>query len=338
MIQKYIKELLHEYSCVVLPNLGGFITRYISADIHPVTLKITPPAKEIAFNEMLATDDGMLVSYISRDMHISMEAASDLVEEFVEKTKNNLQRFNIFLIEGIGKLFYNDSNKIEFLPELESNFLEDSYGLGELFLKVVEPNYNSMDKIPPKASRPPLRRRPIVKREEARTEELKKSKTENGDQESRIMKPAMLWSLMALVLISSLTLLYMNKDSKSLASILPSFSKRTVTSNNSLNEITANENNAEILSNENVEKSATATAVKSKKYYVIIGSFSAATNAKKLVDETTSTDAFPTVIDPEINEYKYRVSIAEFSDKSDARESLKTFKSKYGNSVWVLSK
>lgn len=337
MIQKYIKELLHEYSCVVLPNLGGFITRYISADIHPVTLKITPPAKEIAFNELLGTDDGMLISYIARDMHISIEAAAELVEDFVDKTKNNLQRFNIFLIEGIGKLFYNDSNKIEFLPELESNFLEDSYGLGELFLKVVEPNYNSMDKIPPKSSRPPLRRRPIVKREEARTEQLKKSKAENGDQETRIMRPAMLWSLMAIVLISSLTLLYMNKDSKSLASILPSFSKR-ISNNNSLNVVAANENNAVLINAANVEHAVAAKAVNSKKYYVIIGSFSAATNAKKLVDETTSSNAFPTVIDPEVDEYKYRVSIAEFSDKTEARESLESYKSKYGKSVWVLSK
>ena len=337
MIQKYIKDLLHEYSCVVLPNLGGFITRYISADIHPVTLKITPPAKEIAFNELLGTDDGMLVSYIARDMHISVEAAAELVEEFVDKTKNNLQRFNIFLIEGIGKLFYNDANKIEFLPELESNFLEDSYGLGELFLKVVEPNYNSMDKIPPKSSRPPLRRRPIVKREEARTEHLKKSKTENGDQETRIMRPAMLWSLMVIVLISSLTLLYMNKDSKSLASILPSLSKRNTISNSS-NVIAANENDAALLDNASVEKSVATTAARSIKYYVIIGSFSAATNANKLVDATTSSDAFPTVINPEINEYKYRVSIAEFSDKTEARESLEVYKSKYGKSVWVLSK
>lgn len=135
MIQKYITELLHEYNCVVLPNLGGFITRYISADIHPITNKITPPSKEIAFNEMLNTDDGMLVAYLSAQQHITLEQSLEMVAEFVQQTKEDLKRFNVILIDGIGKLFYNEANRLDFLSELESNFLEDSFGLGELFLK-----------------------------------------------------------------------------------------------------------------------------------------------------------------------------------------------------------
>ena len=336
MIQKYIKELLHEYNCVVLPSLGGFITQYISADIHPVTLKITPPAKEIAFNELLGNDDGMLISYISRDRHISLEQAEELVKEFVDNTRINLQKFNVFLIEGIGKLFYNASNTIEFLPELESNFLEDSFGLGEIFLKPVEQNFNAMDKIPPKSSRPPLRRRPVVKRDEAQTKELKKSKgTAEGEQEERIMKPAMLWSMILLVLFASSALLYMNKDNKSLASILPSFSNRQT---NEANISTTVANKTIEAETANIVNATDASLSKSQKYYVVIGSFSAEANAQKLVDKTTSTDVLPTVINPESNEYKYRVSVAEFADKAEARASLKNFKAKYGNGVWVLTK
>ncbi len=336
MIQKYIKELLHEYNCVVLPSLGGFITQYISADIHPVTLKITPPAKEIAFNELLGNDDGILITYISRDMQISLEQAEEMVKEFVENTKNNLQKFNVYLIEGIGKLFYNTSNKIEFLPELESNFLEDSFGLGEIFLKPVEQTYNAMDKIPPKSSRPPLRRRPLVKKEEAKTKELKKSKSApEGDQENRIMKPAILWGIVMLVLFVSSAVLYMNKDNKSLASILPSFSGRQTNKENLSSRVVSPTNTTETA---NIENVANVTVAKTQKYYVVIGSFSAEANAKKLVDKTTSSGVLPTVINPESNEFKYRVSIAEFADKAEARASLKNFKAKYGNGVWVLTK
>ncbi len=75
MIEKYIKYLLFEHDCVVIPDFGGFIANYVSADIHPIRHTFVPPSKNIAFNEMLKLNDGLLVAHIANHEHISREEA-----------------------------------------------------------------------------------------------------------------------------------------------------------------------------------------------------------------------------------------------------------------------
>lgn len=337
MIQKYITELLHEYNCVVLPNLGGFITRYISADIHPITNKITPPSKEIAFNEMLNTDDGVLVNYITNQQGVSFEQAVQLVADFVRQTQDDLRRFNVILIEGIGKLFYNEADKLEFLPELESNFLEDSFGLGELFLKPVEPYFATMENIPPKSSRPPLRRRPTVKVAEPTIKQLKKAKSTPPESEhhERSLKPAMLWSLVVLFLIGGSSFLYFNKDNKSLASILPSFSKSASVKKSVEKEIVETSTSAIV---EPVIVQPSMAIESSKKYFVVVGSFQRENNAQKLVDQFAAKNQTLTLLTPADGEQTYRVVAAEFSSKTQARAKLDNYRSQFGNGTWVLSR
>ena len=48
-METYISELLYRHDCVILPGLGGFITNYRSAQIHPVSHTLRPPSKSISF-------------------------------------------------------------------------------------------------------------------------------------------------------------------------------------------------------------------------------------------------------------------------------------------------
>lgn len=339
MIQKYITELLHEYNCVVLPNLGGFITRYISADIHPITNKITPPSKEIAFNEMLNTDDGMLVAYLSAQQHITLEQALEMVAKFVQQTKEDLKRFNVILIDGIGKLFYNEANRLDFLPELESNFLEDSFGLGELFLKPIESNYNAMDKIPPKSTRPPLRRRPIVKKEETKIKQLKRTRDSENESETaeRIFKPAMLWGLITLFLVGASTLVYMNKNSTGLASMFPFLGKNSISLSKSTADVLEDTASATAETDTDAVLESTTVLV-SKKYFVVVGSFQNVANAQKLVDKFAAKNKALTLVSPLDGEQSYRVAAAKFDTKTEARAQLKNYKSQFGTDAWVLTR
>ena len=49
-IETYISDLLYRHDCVIIPGLGGIITNYRSAQIHPVSHKLQPPSKSIRFN------------------------------------------------------------------------------------------------------------------------------------------------------------------------------------------------------------------------------------------------------------------------------------------------
>lgn len=138
MVEKYIKYLLFEHDCVVIPDFGGFIANYVSADVHPIRHTFTPPYKNIAFNEMLKLNDGLLVIHISNGERISREAAQKLVKEYTDSVKNEIRTKQTYTFEEIGTLYLNHEQKLQFEPENKINYLSDSFGLPELTHKPVE--------------------------------------------------------------------------------------------------------------------------------------------------------------------------------------------------------
>ncbi len=91
IIEKYIRNLLYEHDCVVIPDFGGFIAHYVSASVHPIRHTFVPPSKEIAFNEMLKLNDGVLISYVASGEGVSREEAANRVREFAEGVKNGIR-------------------------------------------------------------------------------------------------------------------------------------------------------------------------------------------------------------------------------------------------------
>ncbi len=61
-ISQYIKELLILNDCVIIPEFGGFVANYKPATIE--NNQFFPPAKEIAFNNKLVSNDGLLIKHI----------------------------------------------------------------------------------------------------------------------------------------------------------------------------------------------------------------------------------------------------------------------------------
>ncbi|QHT66704.1 hypothetical protein GXP67_08550 [Rhodocytophaga rosea] len=138
MIEKYIKYLLFEHDCVVIPEFGGFIANYVSADIHPIHHTFQPPSKNIAFNEMLKLNDGLLISHISASEKISREEAQKLVKEYTEFVKNEIRSKDKYKFEEIGTLYLNHEQRLQFEPENKINYLSHSFGLPELDYKPIE--------------------------------------------------------------------------------------------------------------------------------------------------------------------------------------------------------
>ncbi|MFD2245014.1 SPOR domain-containing protein [Pontibacter ruber] len=142
MVDKHIKSLLYDHDCVIIPDFGGLIARYVSARINPVKHTLAPPSKRIAFNEKLVLSDGLLISTFAHAKGVSHEEAQRLVAEFVHQAKVKLDTENRFELQGIGLFKYNAERRIEFEYVEADNLLEDSFGLPELVarpLRVEEP-------------------------------------------------------------------------------------------------------------------------------------------------------------------------------------------------------
>jgi len=126
-ISQYIKELLLLNDCVIVPDFGGFVANYKPASIE--NNQFFPPAKEVAFNNKLTSNDGLLVNYISDVEGIGYFEARQKLENFVEETQLNLERNRNVYFEGVGYLHYDSRENLQFEPQLKQNLLVESYGL-----------------------------------------------------------------------------------------------------------------------------------------------------------------------------------------------------------------
>lgn len=126
-INQCIKELLLLNDCVIIPEFGGFVANYKPASVH--NNQFTPPSKEIAFNNKLISNDGLLISYIAQAERIDYFDAKQKVDSFVEETILNLEKNRTIYFEGIGYLHYDSRENLLFEPQVKENFLVESYGL-----------------------------------------------------------------------------------------------------------------------------------------------------------------------------------------------------------------
>ena len=128
-METYISDLLYRHDCVIIPGLGGIITNYRSAQIHPVSHTFRPPSKSIRFNVNLQEDDGLLANYVSSCESISFASAQSKIERFVFSIQNDLEHKKEARLPKIGVLSVDLNGIISFEPDLKVNYLTDAFGL-----------------------------------------------------------------------------------------------------------------------------------------------------------------------------------------------------------------
>ena len=126
-INQYIKELLLLNDCVIIPEFGGFVANYKPATVE--NNQFFPPTKEIAFNNKLISNDGLLINYISDSEGSNYFDARQKLASFVEETLLNLERNRNIYFEGVGYLHYDSRENLQFEPQQKQNLLVESYGL-----------------------------------------------------------------------------------------------------------------------------------------------------------------------------------------------------------------
>ncbi len=128
-LEQYIEELLYRYNCVILPDFGAFLTQSKSAFIKESTHTFYPPSKVISFNELLTSNDGLLVSYIADAERTTYEVMLKRLGVVSKNWKEQLQNGERLNLENIGKLWLNNEGKILFEPSVQNNYLTSSFGL-----------------------------------------------------------------------------------------------------------------------------------------------------------------------------------------------------------------
>ena len=127
-METYISDLLYRHDCVIIPGLGGLITNYRSAQIHPISHTFRPPSKSIRFNVNLQEDDGLLANYVSSCESISFAVAQSKIEHFVFSIQNDLEHKKEAKLPKIGILSVDLNGILSFEPDLKVNYLIDAFG------------------------------------------------------------------------------------------------------------------------------------------------------------------------------------------------------------------
>lgn len=131
-VNDYLKKLLYQYDCVVVPELGAFLTHYQSASFTETSGLYLPPRKRVAFNEALRFDDGILANYIMLHEPVTREGAQRHVSLFVAELRQQVDTTGRFELEGIGTFTYNEENRLQFSPSVRHNFFGEAYGMSTL--------------------------------------------------------------------------------------------------------------------------------------------------------------------------------------------------------------
>lgn len=134
---QHIHDLLHDYDCVVVPGLGGFVTNYRPAQIDRRKHLFSPPSKAILFNKNLTRNDGLLAHYAAEQEGINYDLALQAVMEFAENILARIRSKENVVVEGIGVLSLDNEQNMRFRPEGSSNFLRSAYGLTTFYATPV---------------------------------------------------------------------------------------------------------------------------------------------------------------------------------------------------------
>jgi len=157
-IKKHIGQILYERDSLIIPDLGGFVSTYKPATIDHVQGLIQPPSKKLSFNKNLIINDGVLINCLQEALDISLEEAQKSIEDFVHRTIETLDNREIILFPGIGRLYKDYENNIQFLQD-NTNYNTAVYGLTALqfypILRARPSAHVASDAVPKRAAAGP---------------------------------------------------------------------------------------------------------------------------------------------------------------------------------------
>lgn len=330
-IAVHIGKLVREHELVVIPGLGGFLTNFHSATAHALSHKMEAPGRHIAFNSQLKDNDGFLAHSISNITSLKYKEALNLVETFAEFCHMELNNGGKISFANLGLLSMNRNGHIEFSADLSVNYDDDYFGLPEIMAIPIQrvKKHEAVITLHPEAKRKIKNQAPIIRRIAA------------------IALPLMVLSILAWFIKDpigdyfqqSAGLFSLSQDSTT-EEVLET--KTTETPEVNINKPL--EPTVEILTETNNETRSSelseivleeAPVITQGSYHIITGAFSNKEFADHLLADLEA-EGFHCYIAGQNNSGLYRVSAANFSNRSKAVEQLKWFQSNKNASAWLL--
>ena len=201
-IVEAISELLFVRDTVVVPGLGAFVKKPVSAKVNPVANYFAMPSSEISFDANLREDNDLVVSYIAEKNAVSKDEARRLLAVFVSDCFSTLKQGKKVPLKQIGTLYYDWADDLVFEQDKTLNYNADTFGLCDF---TPEPVLRSKTKDEIKAEieqQQKDKNTPVTVDEKAVHEHDKEDKDEPFDDDKRGF--GWLWVLLGLLLLAGI--------------------------------------------------------------------------------------------------------------------------------------
>ncbi len=128
-LERHIEILLLSNDCVIVPQLGGFMTHHIDARYDENDHMFLPPLRTLGFNPQLNINDSLLVQSYIEAYDLSYPEALQRIEDEVNELKRHLREEGSYELNDIGTLSLNEDGNYIFSP-CEAGILTPTlYGL-----------------------------------------------------------------------------------------------------------------------------------------------------------------------------------------------------------------
>ncbi len=311
-IDKHISQLLFDHECVTVSGFGSFIIREYPAEINGATHMFRPATKRVSFNPSIKENDGLLAKQISSSENIAYRQASESISISVRSWQRMLKGGKKVNLPGIGRLYMDESKRLQFNPAIEINYDRYSYGLNifrapslQREIKIEQTIHQAIEMEIPSKSKEEKKRRTMP----------------------LFFKAAAITALLGLSLSSVLYFTDANKSFQSISGLNPfSFfgnsvdSKAKEKSKTTFSAPTKNESTTseELATTELREPNSTSEVEKKDKGKV-----------EDIVEPKTPERASskPRITKPEISSNSYHIIVGSFKEESNARNYLKVLQS-----------
>lgn len=134
---RHIEILLLNNDCVIVPNLGGFLTHHVEARYDNRDSMFIPPLRTLGFNPQLTMSDPLLAQSYADAYDISYPEAVAMLEREVESVKNQIEQEGQYEFTDLGVLSLSGEGRYEFEPNEAGLLTPMLYGLSSIEMPLL---------------------------------------------------------------------------------------------------------------------------------------------------------------------------------------------------------
>jgi nucleoid DNA-binding protein len=337
-INQIIRELLAKHTYISLPGLGSFIQKYEPAKPSADGKGFISPKQTIAFDSSRSFNDEVIENYLCEKMEIDHPSAIKLLDEFISKITEELNKGKNCTFANVGVLSKNKEGEIQFKLAKDLDIALSTYGLKDI--EIITP---------PIAVKP----KPSVKVEPKPAP----SKTEIKPVRKSSSLKILVVTTIIIGIVALVATFIMIPELRFWETLINTSNTNAISISDTLNKNISRISQSKVKADSStvkkdslsskVDKAITDNSVKktalyyeepkiqdNKLYYLIVGSFGKLENAQKLAERYNQRGFKTEIIQ---GNSMFRVSISQSSDKNKAISEFNKFRNNYPNeSIWVL--